>query len=136
MAQVDMILIGLLLMIISGVANAVMDKIQFHFHDSIFRNMGSWEFWNPEVSWSNKWKDGCKDKGERFFLSSTVLVFTTDAWHLFKFVRVNSLIIGSLVVGLGVKDMEGIWIVSIALVVIVLHKLTFEIFFSKVFTLK
>lgn len=123
-------------MIISGVANAVMDKIQFHFHDSMFRNIGSWAFWNPEVSWTNKWRDGCKCKGERFFLSSTVLVFTTDAWHLFKFIRVNSLIIGSLIIGLGVKDLAGIWITSIAIVAIVVHKITFELFFSRIFSSK
>ncbi|GAA4299336.1 hypothetical protein [Nibribacter koreensis] len=37
--------------------------------------------WFSVDSWRNKWRDGDAAKGERFPLSSTLLVWTTDAWH-------------------------------------------------------
>jgi hypothetical protein len=74
-------MISVLLIIIAAIANAICDKLQFHFSTSIFPSN---TFWNPQVSWKNKWKNGDKSQGEKFFGSSTFLVFTTDAWHLFK----------------------------------------------------
>jgi len=76
-------MLSLLFMFIAGFANAIMDVLQFRFNRSIFKNYKAL-FWNPNVSWRNKWKDGDHTKGERFWLSSSFLVFTTDAWHLFQ----------------------------------------------------
>jgi hypothetical protein len=73
-----------ILIIISAIANGVMDKISFHHSTSIFKNLG--DFWNPKESWKFKWKNGDKKQGERFPLSSTFLVGFTDAWHAAKFV--------------------------------------------------
>jgi hypothetical protein len=70
-----------------GFFEAVMDKIQFHYNKSIFRNFKNQQFWNPKISWKNKWKNGDKNNGEKFPFSSTIFVFTTDAWHLGKFFR-------------------------------------------------
>lgn len=65
--------------------NAVMDTLQFHYKGSVFASQGFAEqWWNPEVSWQNKWQGGDPDIGERFPLSSSVLVFLTSGWHLFK----------------------------------------------------
>lgn len=83
-----MIWIIFILMILASTSEAIMDKLQFHYSKSIFSKLNE-RFWNPEISHANKWKDGDKLKGERFFLSSTVFVFLTDAWHLFKWLRNN-----------------------------------------------
>lgn len=40
-------------------------------------------FWHKHKSSANKWKNGDKKQGEKFWLSSTFLVAQTDAWHLF-----------------------------------------------------
>ena len=40
-------------------------------------------FWHKNKSWQNKWKNGDKSQGEKFWLSSTFFVAQTDAWHLF-----------------------------------------------------
>lgn len=77
--------IVIVLSFVLGITKGIQDKLQFHFHKSIFRNLGSW--WNPEQSWRNKWKNGDKKQGERFFLSSTLLVSLTDAWHFFGLLR-------------------------------------------------
>ena len=73
------------LTIIIATTKAIQDKLQFHFDNSIFKNLGTW--WNPQESWKNKWKNGNKEEGEKFFLSSTLLVSLTDAWHFFGLIR-------------------------------------------------
>lgn len=76
-------MISLLFLALAAICNSVMDTISFRYNISIFRNLNV-KFWNPLYSWENKWKNGDPDQGERFFGSSTFLVFLTDAWHLFK----------------------------------------------------
>ena len=87
-------IIGFILILVSAVGKSVMDKLQFHYSKSIFSKFKNQQFWNPEISWKNKWKNGNKLQGESFFLSSTVLVFTTDAWHLFQNIFLNLLFLG------------------------------------------
>jgi hypothetical protein len=41
-------------------------------------------FWNPKVSWRNKYLGGEKANGPAFYLSTGILVAFTDGWHLFK----------------------------------------------------
>lgn len=40
------------------------------------------DFWNPGISWKNKWRDGDPSKGEAFFGSTSFLVPFTDGLHL------------------------------------------------------
>jgi hypothetical protein len=81
-------MISLLLIILAGILNAAMDIIvsTTRYNKSVFKMLPkNWEtFFDSTTSWQNKWKDGDRDKGELFFGSSTFLVWTTDAWHLFK----------------------------------------------------
>lgn len=72
------------LFMIAGLCEGVMDYLQFHYYQINF-------FWNPKLSWKNKWKNGKKEEGEKFFLSSTILVFLTDGWHLMKWCRNRSI---------------------------------------------
>lgn len=86
-------LIGYLLVSCAAVADAIMDKLQFHYDKSIFLDKSVNQlFWDPRESWKNKWKEDLKT--ERFLGSSTIFVFTTDAWHLFKFLKNTFLFIG------------------------------------------
>jgi hypothetical protein len=80
-------MILLIFLSLVGFFEAVMDKLQFNYNKSIFINFKNQQFWNPKISWKNKWENGDKDNGERFLFSSTLFVFTTDAWHLAKFFR-------------------------------------------------
>jgi hypothetical protein len=93
-----------MLLFISFSAYAVMWTLQFHFTESVFKNLNA-KFWNPEKSWQNKWKTSLSknkilsftvtdSKGhfkERFPGSSTIFVWLTDAFHLFQFVFLNTL---------------------------------------------
>ena len=82
-----MIYIGFLFFIFAGLFEAVMDKIQFHYDGSIFRNYKNQLFWDPKLSWRNKYKNGDPLLGEKFFLSKSLFVGFTDAWHMFKLFR-------------------------------------------------
>jgi hypothetical protein len=69
---------------LAGCCNSVMDTLAYHFATSKFSQFDDQQFWNPELSWTNKWKNGDPAQGEKFFGSSTFLVSLTDGWHLFK----------------------------------------------------
>jgi hypothetical protein len=79
-------MISLILVILAGMLNGVMDVLTMRYNTSVFKRMPKeWEyFFNPSLSWRNKWKNGDPNRGEKFFGSSTFLVWTTDAWHLAK----------------------------------------------------
>lgn len=78
------IIVGLL-SIMSGLCKAVKDTITHHYQASVFSCLGSEQFWNPEKSWKNKYKDfDTGDTRPKFVLATTVLVAATDAWHLFE----------------------------------------------------
>lgn len=73
------------LITISAIAKAIMDII----------SEGKWSgWWNKNDSWKNKWKNGDPEQGEKFFGSSTFLVWLTDGWHLFQAIFLYSLILG------------------------------------------
>jgi len=72
----------------AGFFNGVGDNLQFHYDQTIFPRPGEkflWgghQYWNPQVSWRNKYKNWPADRREAFPLSSSALAWTTDAWHL------------------------------------------------------
>lgn len=74
-----------LMLALAAASNAVMDTLFTRYDRSVFAHFTDQRQWlDPRISWVNKWKDGDPKKGETFPLSSTVLVSTTDAWHLAK----------------------------------------------------
>ncbi len=62
--------IQLILMVIAGIAKAMMDTIQFHFSRSV---MSGWskQFWDASVSWVNQH-------------NTWIPAFLTDGWHLMQ----------------------------------------------------
>lgn len=127
-----MIWVGLSLIFISALSKAIMDVIQFKYYESVFRNFNSY-FWNPKLSWANKYKNLDPKQGPKFFLSTTVLVWTTDAWHLFQMIFLNFLVVGHILITLSTNSW---WVLWINLIAIIGFRVTFEIFYSKFFILK
>ncbi len=76
-----------LLIFLAGSCNGIMDLLQFHFERSVFNGLND-SFWNPEISWMNKW-DVDTDFKERFLGSSRWFVFATDGWHLSQFFMIK-----------------------------------------------
>lgn len=84
--------IGIILVILSSISEAIMDTIMFHYDRSVFIEKQNQQFWNPELSWKNKYKTDLKTP--KFPGSTTIFVFLTDAWHRHKFYRNTFLFIG------------------------------------------
>jgi len=42
------------------------------------------QFFDPSISWKNKWKNGDKLQGEAFTGSSTIFVAGIDGYHAFR----------------------------------------------------
>jgi len=76
--------ISIIFMVFAGIWNAVMDVLKTRYNTSIFSKWKNQTWLKPSLSWRNKWKDGDRSKGEKFFGSSTFLVWLTDFWHLAK----------------------------------------------------
>jgi hypothetical protein len=79
---------------ISGLCEAIMDKLQFHFESSVFYYFKKKYFWDPKISWYNKYKNKDPLAGPRFPGSTTLFVGVTDAWHFFKLLRNLFIVIG------------------------------------------
>lgn len=76
--------------ILAGCANGIMDTLQFHYAKSKWARLNPL-FWNPSISWKNKYKTDKEGNlleplRPKYPGSTTWLVWTTDAWHLFKFI--------------------------------------------------
>lgn len=77
-------ILTIILICIAAIINAAMDMDMNMFVQSIFSKFKNQNFWNPVLSYKNKWKDGISGGKPRFFGSTTFLVFLTDGWHLLK----------------------------------------------------
>ena len=74
--------------LISGYADGAADVMQFKYDRSVFaQHEGNKSFWNPKVSWRNKYYNGNPEDGALFPLSTTLFVNLTDGWHLSKTIR-------------------------------------------------
>jgi hypothetical protein len=78
-------MVSIILIFFSAICNAVMDVCSFHYQNSIFSRFNP-QWWNPEISWRNKYVDGDPKKGFKkwFFGLLDYPTFLTDAWHFFK----------------------------------------------------
>jgi len=117
----------------SAIAKAAMDKLNFHFYDSIFAKLNH-RFWNSEYSWQNKWRDGKPELGEDYPFSSTLFVFLTDGWHLCQFIFLNTIFLALFFVALHDFSLREA-IVNLILLR-ALFGLTFELYFKHIFTLR
>jgi hypothetical protein len=85
-----------ILIILAGAINGIMDEIKFH---NAFPNS---KFWNAE-SWRNVYKNGDPLQGERFFLSTSILSFLCDGWHLMKEIMISCLCLAiAIAIGKGI----------------------------------
>ena len=72
----------------AGTAKGFNETLMFHwkaFRHSFPKANPGWFY--PTDSWRNKYKDGDPDAGPKFPLSTTLLAFTTDQYHLNNFIN-------------------------------------------------
>jgi len=130
--------LSLSLLIIAGISKAFMDKLSAPDHF-----IGTWLYWsrgrwlNDKLSTAgNKWKEGDPSLGEAFPGSSTILVWTTDAWHFFQAIFLNCFsLAGSLPFSLNISLLDGLNPIMIELIEFSCFKILITGSFQVVFTI-
>ena len=75
-----------------GLFKGACDMLQFHYGKGWTAFLKNETFWNPAISWKNKYKDYDRgDRSPRFWGSITFLVTLTDAWHALQFYQSMSI---------------------------------------------
>lgn len=127
----------LALSILAGLADGTRDVLSFRYSRSVFPQgageqvLGAGEvFWNPAISWRNKWKNGDPAQGERFWGSSTFLVWTTDAWHLLQFIMLTAFQLAIALPVIRLLQLRWWWV----LIAIIPLKLAFSLGFTAMFS--
>jgi hypothetical protein len=64
------------------------------------------QYWNPHLSWRNKYKNGDPLQGEAYFGSTNMLVWTTDGYHLMRFVE-RGMWVGALTLTVTLGEKKG-----------------------------
>jgi hypothetical protein len=123
-----MILFSATLIVFSAISSAIVDTISFHYNKSIFTKIKNPGYWNPEWSWRNKYKHYDPKFGERFFQSKDLLVFLTDAWHLFKMLSNTLSWIGFIILGFNIDSPLRLILLAIGFKII--HQSVFHLFFT------
>jgi len=96
--EIQLTPVGLVFM--SGFAKGYNDVLSYHYSSfkRVHPNVND-QWWNPSISWTNKYKNGIPPT-PKFFLSTTLFVVPTDAKHTADFVHKWPLM-GALVVKIG-----------------------------------
>ena len=118
-----LIILSVVFSVLAGISKAICDlseegKIKFYKKT----------FWIKDLSWQNKWKNGDKKQGEKFFGSSRWFVLFTDAWHLFGVLF--RAFYAKTYICVGMMISINIWYTFGALVVYIIFATTFHIFHS------
>lgn len=81
------------LVFLSGICDGISQTLYAHYpvFQETFPNARA-QYWDPSISWKNKYQNGDPLQGERFPGSSSVFVFSTDAYHLFRTLQKAQLI--------------------------------------------
>lgn len=82
---------------VAGSFEGTAETLKWHYDkfEKRFSNSNS-KYWNPEESWTRKYKDGNPINGPAYFGSTTFLVWTTDGYHLSRTTKNTLLLVGML----------------------------------------
>ncbi len=89
--------IPLFFVFLSGAAFGVHETLQHHYSEfkTVFPNAND-QYWNPLISWTNKYKGYPEDLRPAFIGSKTWMAWRTDAKHLFSEISLVAFIIAML----------------------------------------
>jgi len=109
------------LMFMAGAADGLNQVVSWKYHafKKVFPGVNN-IFWSPQLSYKNKYKNHDPAQGEKFFGSTTFLVWTTDAYHSTRFAE-HLFMVGTVAVKLTqqkrkwyyyLAEAAGYWIVN------------------------
>lgn len=113
--------------VFQGVSEAIMDTLNFHYENSIFRKLNP-QFWDIRISYENKNKP--KNKIIRT-LTRTVLVGFTDFWHFFKMLKTFFQLI--ILIFVYIYSTNICMYIVLLITTTIISKIFFELFYSKIF---
>lgn len=122
-----MLFISILCFVFAGVSEAIMDTLQFHYTYSKFYHLNNKRFWNPQISWANKYKNNDPTMGPKFIGSTTIFVGFTDGWHLFKLLRNLFIFVG--IFFIAIIPTTNIWLFMYILILRMLFGISFTLLF-------
>jgi hypothetical protein len=69
----------------AGMCDGFAQTLYSHYYafENVFPEANE-QYWNPYLSWTNKYKNGDPAQGPKFIGSTTVFVSMTDAYHLLR----------------------------------------------------
>lgn len=75
-------------MYVAGIFDGTAETLKFHYSNfsRVFPNSNP-NYWNPQISWTNKYRNSNYALGPKYFGSTTFLVWTTDGYHMMRFGR-------------------------------------------------
>jgi hypothetical protein len=126
-----MILIVITLILLSGISKGIQDQLMFHWGKGWTSKLNPL-FWNPAVSWKNKYKNGDPEQGEKFWGSTTIFVGFTDAWHLFANLRENANRLAIIVALYGYYDYKITTSFIMLISAFIIFTIGFKLFYKKV----
>ena len=110
-------------------SKASQDIIAHKFNWSVYRNLDE-DWWNPTWSWRNKYKYNNPSLGEKFLFSTTILVFLTDAWHMFQWIHNLTLWTALAIIGWYARDLQLIGFIMIVISARVMYGVFFQLAYS------
>ena len=87
------------------------------------------QFWNPDISWRNKWKNGDFTQGEKFLGSSTIFVGFTDGYHMTRMIS-QGLLCTSIVINLSEKKKKWLTYLEEGFAYYLLHGIGFYLMYN------
>ncbi len=82
---------------VSGMADGTAEALKWHYDKVDQRYNLNDSYWNPAISYKNKYAGGITANGPKFPGSTTYLVWTTDGYHMARMVR-NTSFVGAVVI--------------------------------------
>lgn len=128
MLNFSMKILVIVLIVIAALSKAVKDTLNFHYGNSIFSKLQLEQWWNPSISWVNKYKSA-QDLRPKFWGSTTIFVMITDAWHLFDFLQLVSFLLAIIFYS------KMIYFVVDFVIFYIIFCCIFELFYSLIFKL-
>jgi len=77
---------------LAAICNALMDTLQFHWSTFRWNNTVNDGWWNPAISWRNKYIDHDPKKGFKYKYPFGGMANFLDAWHAFKMLQIFLLV--------------------------------------------
>jgi hypothetical protein len=105
--------------------------ITHKFNDSIFKDLNEY-WWDPTFSWRNKYRGLSPYLGPKFIGSTTIFVFVTDAWHLFKSIKLNSLFFGVAFISMEMLGEFNWGIICLTVAARVVYGVVFTVLYDKI----